>query len=69
MKNGIARMFIESIEPNAGIKGWVTRSNESSDVEKQSMSIINTIDDQALSAQGAQKQPVVLCSSSLTVAM
>eukprot|EP00913_Durusdinium_trenchii_P002410 g2226.t1 len=28
VKNGIARMFIESIEPNAGIKGWVTRSNE-----------------------------------------
>ncbi|CAK9026117.1 unnamed protein product [Durusdinium trenchii] len=28
VKNGIARMFIESIEPNAGIKGWVTRSAE-----------------------------------------
>lgn len=25
LKNGVARMFIESIEPNAGIKGWVTR--------------------------------------------
>ena len=25
IKNGVARMFIESIEPNAGIKGWVTR--------------------------------------------
>lgn len=28
LKNGIARMFIESIEPIPGIKGWVTRSAE-----------------------------------------
>eukprot|EP00931_Biecheleriopsis_adriatica_P070691 TRINITY_DN4447_c0_g1_i2.p1 TRINITY_DN4447_c0_g1~~TRINITY_DN4447_c0_g1_i2.p1 ORF type:complete len:767 (+),score=139.08 TRINITY_DN4447_c0_g1_i2:97-2397(+) len=28
VKNGIARMFIESIEPQQGIKGWVTRSAE-----------------------------------------
>mmetsp|Transcript_44719 Transcript_44719/g.100200 ORF Transcript_44719/g.100200 Transcript_44719/m.100200 type:complete len:616 (-) Transcript_44719:76-1923(-) len=28
IKNGIARMFIESIEPTPGIKGWVTRSAE-----------------------------------------
>ena len=26
--NGIARMFVESIEPISGIKGWVTRSAE-----------------------------------------
>eukprot|EP00439_Symbiodinium_sp_Y106_P079215 s4554_g17.t3 len=28
LKNGIARMFIESIDPIPGIKGWVTRSAE-----------------------------------------
>ncbi|CAJ1344919.1 unnamed protein product [Effrenium voratum] len=28
LKNGIARMFIQSIEPTPGIKGWVTRSAE-----------------------------------------
>ena len=26
LKNGIARMFIESIDPIPGIKGWVTRT-------------------------------------------
>ena len=26
LKNGIARMFIQSIEPTPGIKGWVTRT-------------------------------------------
>jgi len=28
LKNGISRMFIDSIDPQTGIKGWVTRSAE-----------------------------------------
>merc|ERR1719188_2347401 len=28
LKNGIVRMLVEAVEPQAGVKGWVTRSAE-----------------------------------------